>query len=245
MSAADQRVADLVERWMTSVELHARYLALNDADYAKVQDWPKHQRPSRWVVDLARTRLLELKRLLAERQSSHDAGFAEALELMAFLTNLLGSEHVERFIPLAQPQTEAPPVPPKEPARAEPKAESRPPRGSSTQKTARGTELPRSESRAASVARAARNASAASKRRAAPSPPHPPASVAAGTPAAPDKATATVIADAVRMISWGREWPQLAGLIARLADRPPEAEVWKILRRHRAEIEAQARRPRD
>jgi len=54
-----------------------------------------------------------------------------------------------------------------------------------------------------------------------------------------------VIADAVRLISWGREWPQLAGLIARLADRPAEAEVWKILRKHRSEIEARARRPRD
>jgi hypothetical protein len=245
MSAADQRVADLVERWMTSVELHARYLALSDDDYAKVQAWPKHQRPSRWVVDLARTRLLELKRLLAERQSSRDAGFAEALELMAFLTNLLGSEHVERFIPLAQPQTEAPLVPPKEAAPSEPKVESRTPRATATQKTARGTELPRSESRAASVARAARNASAASKRRAAPSPPRAPAPLATDSPAATDKATATVIADAVRMISWGREWPQLAGLIARLADRPPEAEVWKILRQHRSEIEARARRPRD
>jgi hypothetical protein len=245
MSAADQRVADLVERWMTSVELHARYLALNDADYAKVQDWPKHQRPSRWVVDLARTRLLELKRLLAERQSSHDAGFADALELMAFLTNLLGSEHVERFIPLAQPQTEAPPAPPKEPARAEPRAESRLPRSSATQKTARRTESQRSESRAVSVARAARNANAAAKRSTIPPPARGPASVATGTPAATDKATARVIADAVRMISWGREWPQLAGLIARLADRPPEAEVWKILRQHRSEIEARARRPRD
>jgi hypothetical protein len=55
----------------------------------------------------------------------------------------------------------------------------------------------------------------------------------------------TVIADAARLISWGREWPQLAGLIARLANRPPEAEVWKILRSHRAQIEATARRPRD
>jgi len=54
-----------------------------------------------------------------------------------------------------------------------------------------------------------------------------------------------VVADAVRLISWGREWPQLASLIARLANRPPEAEVWKILRKHRAEIETQARRPRD
>jgi len=221
MSAADQRVAELVERWMTSVEPHARYLALNDTDYAKVQDWPEHQRPSRWVVDLARTRLLELKRLLAERQSSHDAGFAEALELMAFLTSLLGSEHVERFIPLAQPQPAA------------------------TQKAARRTEPQRSEPRAAPVARAARNTRAASKRPAAPPPTPAPAVVTIEAPAASDKATATVIADAVRLISWGREWPQLAGLIARLADRPAEAEVWKILRQHRSEIETRARRPRD
>jgi hypothetical protein len=69
--------------------------------------------------------------------------------------------------------------------------------------------------------------------------------MATEAPAGSDKATATVIADAVRLISWGREWPQLAGLIARLADRPPEAEVWKILRQHRSEIETRARRPRD
>jgi hypothetical protein len=37
----------------------------------------------------------------------------------------------------------------------------------------------------------------------------------------------------------------LAGLIARLADRPAEAEVWTILRAHRAEIEAQAKPPPD
>ena len=30
-----------------------------------------------------------------------DAKFAESLELMSFLTSLLGSEHIERFIPLA------------------------------------------------------------------------------------------------------------------------------------------------
>ena len=224
MSAADQRVAELVERWMTSVELHARYLALSDADYAKVQDWPKHQRPSRWVVDLARTRLLELKRLLAERQSSRDAGFAEALELMAFLTNLLGSEHVERFIPLAQQQPDAPPMPPKEAVPAESKVESRPQRPAAVQKPARR---------------------AATKRSATAPPARGPAPSATATRAATDKTTATVIADAVRLISWGREWPQLAGLIARLADRPPEAEVWQILRQHRSAIEARARTPRD
>jgi len=55
--------------------------------------------------------------------------------------------------------------------------------------------------------------------------------------------TRTVIADAVRLLNWGRHWPQLASLIARLADRPAEPEVWTILRAHRAEIEAQAKPP--
>jgi hypothetical protein len=44
------------------------------------------------------------------------------------------------------------------------------------------------------------------------------------------------------MLDWGREWPALAGLIARMADRPTENEIWKILRAHRAEILAKARR---
>jgi hypothetical protein len=60
-----------------------------------------------------------------------------------------------------------------------------------------------------------------------------------------DKVAALVIADAVRMLKWGREWPQIAGLIARLADRPSEPDVWKILRSHRTAIEAQAKRPLD
>jgi hypothetical protein len=63
--------------------------------------------------------------------------------------------------------------------------------------------------------------------------------------AAPDPRSSQVIADAVRMLEWGREWPALAGLIARMADRPSEAEVWKILRAHRTEILGKARRPSD
>jgi len=31
MSAADERVAELLGRWMASVDMHARYLALDDA----------------------------------------------------------------------------------------------------------------------------------------------------------------------------------------------------------------------
>jgi hypothetical protein len=227
MSAADKRVAELLERWTTSVEMHTRYLALDDAAYANVQDWPKHQRPTRWVVELARTRLLELKRIAKVRRSQGDAAFAEALELMAFLTNLLGSEHVDRFIPLAQPKAEAP-APSPAPARAA--------------KPTRRSEPQRTESRPAPAARATRSSSPAPKRAATPSPKSAPVvdESASNTPA-----TATVIADAVRLISWGREWPQLASLISRLANRPPEAEVWKILRKHRTEIETQARRPRD
>jgi hypothetical protein len=48
-----------------------------------------------------RSRLLELKRRVSEREARGDVSFAEALELMGFLTTLLGSEHIERFIPLA------------------------------------------------------------------------------------------------------------------------------------------------
>jgi hypothetical protein len=203
MDSADARIAELLHRWLTSVELHARYLTLDDAAYAKVQDWPAHARPTRWVVDLARTRLLELKKLLAERQAAGDAGFAEGLELMGLLTNLLGSEHVERFIPLAQQPAVTAPEPPK------PK-QTKPPDPTVKVQTRRRSSQPPVR------------------------------------PAAPvDKLTATVIADAARLLSWGREWPQIAGLVARLADRPSEAEVLKILRQHRADIEAQARRPRD
>jgi len=225
MSAADRRVAELLERWTTSIDLHTRYLALDDAAYAKVQDWPKHQRPTRWVIELARTRLLELQRVADERRSRGDTAFAEALELMAFLTNLLGSEHVERFIPFAQPKTGAPA-----------------PRPAAPPKPARRSEPRRAESRTAPAAPPARSPSPTSRRTSTPAAKSTPV---VDEPAANAQATATVIADAVRLISWGREWPQLAGLIARLANRPPEADVWKVLRKHRAEIEAQARRPRD
>jgi hypothetical protein len=51
-----------------------------------------------------------------------------------------------------------------------------------------------------------------------------------------------VIADAIRMLQWGREWPAVAGLIARMADRPSETEVWEILRAHRNDILARSRR---
>ncbi len=101
MSMSDKRLEELLERWLASVDLHARYLQLDDAAYARAESWPKHQRPNALVIQLARTRLLELKAHLGERRDAGDHRFAEALELMSFLTSLLGSEHLERFIPLA------------------------------------------------------------------------------------------------------------------------------------------------
>jgi hypothetical protein len=211
MGAADKRIAELLDRWMASVELHSSYLDLDAAAYAKVQDWPQHQRPTRWIVDLARTRLQELRRELAARQAKGDADFAESLELMSFLTTLLGSEHIERFIPLAVQK-------PREPTQD---AATPAPRRTAARTAA---EPPVTRPRTTKAATA------------------PAKPVRTEKPPKPDKLEATVIADAARLLSWGREWPQIAGLIARLADRPPEKEVWAILRTHRAAIEAKARR---
>jgi hypothetical protein len=212
MSAADKRIAKLLDRWLASVDLHSGYLDLADAAYAKVQDWPQHQRPTRWIVDLARERLNELRRQLADRQAKGDQGFAESLEIVSFLTTLLGSERVDRFIPQANAATresvETGPVPPVDVPRA-------------------AVDPPVTRPRPVKAAAADSKAAKAEK------------------PPRPDKAAATVIADAARLLSWGREWPQLAGLITRLADRPAEQEVWSILRTHRAAIEARARRVPD
>ena len=101
MSAADKRVQELLDRWLVSVDLHVKYLGLDDVTYAKAEAWPKHQRPTRWVLDLARTRLLELQASLVRSRANGDSSLAESLELMSFLTSLLASEHIERFIPLA------------------------------------------------------------------------------------------------------------------------------------------------
>jgi hypothetical protein len=60
-----------------------------------------------------------------------------------------------------------------------------------------------------------------------------------------EQVTKLIVADAVRLLDWGNEWPQLASLIARLADRPSEKEIWSVLSEHRATIEARAKPRRD
>jgi hypothetical protein len=226
MSTTDKRVEELLDRWLASVELHLRYLKLDDAAYARAEAWPKHQRPNALVVNLARTRLLELKAHLSERRDAGDAKFAESLELMSFLTSLLSSEHIERFIPLAAGKSPDPGISGtvEQPRiRAVAKA-------AASHKSSTGTHKRPARPRAAQT----------------PTPAPPPAARPAPAPASPpppmDAMAQKVVADAIRMLEWGREWPAVAGLIARMADRPSETEIWKILRAYRAEILAKSRR---
>ena len=51
-----------------------------------------------------------------------------------------------------------------------------------------------------------------------------------------------MIADAARLVQWGRKWYELAELIARMADRPPLPEVRRILKDNKTVIEEKAGR---
>jgi hypothetical protein len=106
MTPADDRVLQLLQKWQKSLDLHARYADLPEDQYWLVQPWPNHQRPTKWVVDLARQRLADLQNIVRTRLATGDPSLSEALELMSFLTNLVGSQHVERFVPIAEPERE-------------------------------------------------------------------------------------------------------------------------------------------
>ena len=83
----------LLERWQTSLDLHAKYSALDDARYWHVQPWPKHERPQRWIIQLARKRIIALKRLVTQRQSEGDRACIEGIEIMGFLATHGRSHH--------------------------------------------------------------------------------------------------------------------------------------------------------
>jgi hypothetical protein len=68
----------------------------------------------------------------------------------------------------------------------------------------------------------------------------------------PRKAPATitqpehlVIADAVRLLEWGKQWHEIAEMIARLSERPSPSEIRRILRTYREHIDAIMTRRRD
>ena len=64
-------------------------------------------------------------------------------------------------------------------------------------------------------------------------------------PATITPAEHVVIADAVRLLGWGRQWHEIAEMIARLSERPAPSEIRRILRTYREHIDAIVTRRRD
>ncbi|HKE43960.1 MAG TPA: hypothetical protein VKB41_05425 [Steroidobacteraceae bacterium] len=258
MNPADKRLMDLVDKWLASLELHLKYSGLDDASYWRVQPWVEHDRPSRWIIELARQKAAQLKEQIEARIAMGDAKFGDSLELMAFLSNLVGAQHVERFIPLADAASEvdlstAPPPPAVQaPAAPAPSARTTPPAAEVTQQSAVRTqprkavsdttrEMPRVPTGAAarepsrhatSQRTEARKGTTRREHKA----PAPAPKAKAEQRANPEREKA-VVADAVRLLGWGRKWHEIPDLISRMADRPAISEVRRILRDHKPAIE--------
>ncbi len=254
---ADQRLLELMEKWLKSLERHAKYSSLDDDSYWNIQPWVEHQRPSRWIIDLAMQKTLALRAHVQERVKTGDAQYSDSLELMIFLANLVGSEHIERFIPMADADSEralaraAPHVPQQRPTdatttsvavtatatREMPKfvAAKRPPPAAGTAQVARTERRIVVPPKAAPKPIAKPPARAAVKSAAKPT--KNPAAAPTDREAA-DAARAQVIADATRLVQWGRKWYELPELIARMADRPALPEVRRILKENKAAIDA-------
>jgi hypothetical protein len=208
MTPADDRVLQLLQKWQKSLDLHARYADLPEDQYWLVQPWPNHQRPTKWVVDLARQRLADLQNIVKTRLATADPSLSEALELMSFLTNLVGSQHVERFVPIAEPERER---------QLEKTRALKPANAGST-----------------STATVLKPAPAPKPARAAGGKPK----AAAKAPKPVNDTTVTaVVKDAARLLSWGRDWHELPEAIARIAGRPGVAQVRQILRSSKGAIE--------
>ena len=259
MTPADRRITELIDKWLASIDLHLKYVELSDAAYARVQAWPKHDRPTRWVLEVARQKILELKAQCETRQAMGDGKFSEALELMSFLANLVGIQHIQRFVPLADPSRTEPvssttaTIEVVQPPRAAPAQKPRPSGEDTTREMPRiKATIPAAPARPAQPAvppRPPQPAAAPAKRSDGAKPP--PARGAAPVQARPPPAAAKnatpsadlrgkIIADAIRLLKWGKSWHELAELIERIAERPPAAEIRKVLRANRTEIEAKA-----
>jgi hypothetical protein len=258
---ADQRLLELLDKWLKSLELHAKYSSLDDDNYWKIQPWVEHQRPSRWIIDLAMQKTVALRTHVEERMKIGDAKYSDSLELMIFLANLVGSDHIERFIPLAEAANERAltPAPPDSSAATSPSG------ATATREMPKFLATKRAPPPAgtAHVARTERKAAAPVKPAARPAHKQPARLGAAVKPASPvkpagragarggsgaaadhdgsqDVARAQVIADAARLVQWGRKWYELPELIARMADRPPLPEVRRILKENKSAIDEKA-----
>ena len=236
----------LLERWQTSLDLHARYAALDDARYWHVQPWPRHERPQRWIIQLARKRILALKRSVSQRLTEGDRAFIEGVETMGFLATLVGLTSVERFIPLATHETERREVLAARPEPAKDTSETA--RARRTAETTRQMPALPAASRATAAPRPATKtaAAAAPARREIRRDAQRPATVKPKkVPATITQPEHVVIADAVRLLGWGRQWHEIAEMIARLAERPAPSEIRRILRTYREHIDAIVTRRRD
>ena len=229
---ADQRLLELLGKWLESLELHAKYSSLDDDSYWRIQPWAEHQRPTRWIVDLAKQKTLALRAQVEERIKAGDEQFSDSLELMTFLANLVGSEHIERFIPVADANTERPPAPREEPA-APPNA------ATGTREMPQFLAAGRSPP-AAAPASTTQVARTERKPKPSPKPAAKKALAATDKDAPADAAREQVIADAARLVQWGRKWYELPELIARMADRPALPEVRRILKENKAAIDKKA-----
>jgi hypothetical protein len=246
---ADQRLLELLGRWLESLELHTKYSSLDDDSYWKIQPWSEHQRPTRWIIDLARQKTVALRAQVEQRAKAGDSQFSDALELMAFLANLVGAEHIERFIPVAEARNERD----LSRAPADPGATSSQLPTVAVPVTVSATatrEMPKFQGPKRAPAPAATTQVARNERKpAAVLKPQPKAPVKQ-TPKKPaaqaeragpsDAAREQVITDAARLVQWGRKWFELPELIARMADRPALPEVRRILKENKADIEKKA-----
>ena len=277
---ADQRLLELLGKWLNSLELHAKYSSLDDDSYWKIQPWVEHQRPTRWIIDLATQKTLALRTHVQERIEKGDTKFSDSLELMIFLANLVGSEHIERFIPVADAQNERS-LTPESPGDAARSPSDTVTATMITATTVTATAVSATATRempkfvptkrtpppagTAQVARTERKAPAPAKpaakavnkqplkpaTAAKPAPQKPagkPDSKAGSTPpaernAASDAARAQVVADAERLVQWGRKWYELPELIARMAGRPSLPEVRRILKENKSAIDSKTRGP--
>jgi hypothetical protein len=239
---ADQRLLELLGRWLESLELHTKYSSLDDDSYWKIQRWSEHQRPTRWIIDLARQKTVALRAHVEKRAKSGDTQFSDALELMAFLANLVGSEHIERFIPVAEARNERD-LSGRAPQNASDDTSQQPAvTVTATREMPKfsGTKRAPPPAGNAQVARNERKPPAAVLKPAPKPPVRPPPKKPAAQPertGPSDAAREQVIADATRLVQWGRKWFELPELIARMADRPALPDVRRILKENKAAIE--------
>ncbi len=245
-SPADLRLLELLGRWLESLELHTKYSSLDDDSYWKVQPWSEHQRPTRWIIDLARQKALALRSQVDRRSKAGDSQFSDALELMAFLANLVGAEHIERFIPVAEARNERA-LPSKPAQRNSDSTIQQPGTITATREMPKfsGNRRAPPPAGTAQVARNERKAAAVVKPAPKAQPKLPPRKPAAQPDrGGPSEATRDqVIADAARLVQWGRKWFELPELIARMADRPSLPDVRRLLKENKAAIEKKAGNP--